>query len=87
MSNALVQNNATMQKHISSIKRRLCARECFFRLRLQNLFPGVEPPFVAKGKWLAGVLCCVCLRGEAMVSVSARCSKGNDHGFKCQLMF
>jgi hypothetical protein len=59
----------------------------FFRLRLQNLFPGVDPPSVEKGKWFAVVLCCACLRVEGMVSMSARCSKGNDYGFKCQLMF
>ncbi len=34
----------------------------FFRLRLQNLFPCVDPPSVAKGKWFAVVLCCACLR-------------------------
>jgi hypothetical protein len=48
----------------------------FFRLRLQNLFSGVCPPIVADGRWLAVVLCCVCLRVEAMVSMSARYSKG-----------
>ena len=53
----------------------------FFRLRLQNLFSGVCPPSVADGRWLAVVLCCVCLRVMAMVSMSARCSKGNDYGF------
>ncbi len=35
----------------------------FFRLRLQNLFPCVCPPSVVKGKRLAVVLCCACLRG------------------------
>ena len=55
----------------------------FFRLRLQNLFPGVYPPIVADGKWLAVVLWCACLRVEAMVSMSARCSKGGGHGFNC----
>ncbi len=29
----------------------------FFRFRLQNLFPGADPPSVVKGKWLAVVLC------------------------------
>ena len=53
----------------------------FFRLRLQNLFPSVCPPIVADGRWLAVVLCCVCLRVEAMVSMSARCSKGGGYGF------
>ncbi len=59
----------------------------FFRLWPQNLFNSLGQPSVAKGKWLAAVLCCACLRVEAMVSMSARCSKGNGHGFKCQLMF
>ncbi len=51
-----------------------------FRLRLQNLFPGVCPPSVTKGKWLAGVLCCACLKVEAMVSMSVRGSKGGGYG-------
>ena len=55
----------------------------FFRLRLQNLFSSVCPPIVADGRWLAVVLCCVCLRVMAMVSMSARCSKGGGHGFNC----
>ena len=53
----------------------------FLRLRLQNLFPGVCPPMIAECKWLAVVLWCVCLRVEAMVSMSARCSKGGGYGF------
>ena len=53
----------------------------FFRLRLQNLFPGVCPPMVAECKWLAVVLWCACLRVEVMVSMSARCSKGGGYGF------
>jgi hypothetical protein len=57
----------------------------FFRLRLQNLFPGECLPSVVKCKWLAVVLCCACLRVEAMVSMSARWSKGNGHGFKWPL--
>ena len=52
----------------------------FLRLRLQNLFSGVCPPIVADGRWLAVVLCCVCLRVEAMVSMAARCSKGGGYG-------
>ena len=59
----------------------------FFRLRLQNLFPGVCPPIVADGRWLAVVLCCVCLRVMAMVSMSARCSKGNGYGFNVGALF
>ena len=39
----------------------------FFRLRLQNLFIGVDPQTVA--------------RVEAMVSMSGRCSKGGGYGF------
>ena len=53
----------------------------FFRLRLQNLFPGVCPPMIAECKWLAVVLWCACLRVMAMVSMSARCSKGGGYGF------
>ena len=53
----------------------------FFRLRLQNISPGVYPPMVADGGWLAVVLCCVCLRVMAMVSMSACCSKGGGYGF------
>ena len=59
----------------------------FFRLRLQNLSPGVCPPSVADGRWLAVVLCCVCLRVMAMVSMSARCSKGNGYGFNVGALF
>jgi hypothetical protein len=61
----------------------------FFCLRLQNLFPVVCPPSVAKGKWLAVVLCCACLRVEAMVSMSARssCSKGGGYGFNVGALF
>ena len=55
----------------------------FFRLRLQNLFPGVHPQTVADGKWFAVVLCCVCLRVMAMVSISCGMSKGGGHGFNC----
>ena len=59
----------------------------FFRLRLQNLFPGVCPPMVAECKWLAVVLWCACLRVEVMVSMSARCSKGNGYGFNVGALF
>jgi hypothetical protein len=45
----------------------------FFRLRLQNLYPGVCPPSVAECKWLAVVLCCV--------------SKGGGHGFNVGALF
>ena len=59
----------------------------FFRLRLQNLFPGVYPPIVVKGRWLAVVLCCVCLRVEVRVSMSARCFEGNGYGFNVGELF
>ena len=53
----------------------------FFRLRLQNLSPGVCPPMVADGRWLAVVLWCACLRVEGMVSIVLCMSKGGGHGF------
>jgi hypothetical protein len=59
----------------------------FFRLRLQNLFPGVCPPSVAKGKWLAVVLCCAYLRVEAMVSIMLFMSKGGGHGFNVGALY
>ena len=59
----------------------------FFRLRLQNLFPGVYPPIVADGKWLAVVFWGACLRVEAMVSMSARCCKGSFKKSKVLLKF
>ena len=59
----------------------------FFRLRLQNIFPDVDPPSVAKGKWLAVVLCCVCLRVEAMVSIVLCMSKGGGHGFNISALY
>ena len=59
----------------------------FLRLRLQNLFPGVYPPMVADGRWLAVVLCCVCLRVMAMVSIVLCMSKGGGHGFNVGALF
>ncbi len=45
----------------------------FFRLRLQNLFPGVHPQTVA--------------RVEVMVSMTAHCSKGGGCGFNVGALF
>ncbi len=45
----------------------------FFRLCLQNLFPGVDPQTFA--------------RVEAMVSMSGRCSKGGGYGFNVGALF
>ncbi len=69
--------------HIVVYVRGCTPLKIFFRLRLQNLFPSVHPRTVADGRWRAVVLCCVCLRVEVMVSMSARCSKVGGYGFKC----
>ena len=71
----------------------------FFRLRLQNLFPGVHSQTFARVETMVSmsVRCSkgggygfnvgVVARVEAMVSMSARCSKGGGYGFNVDALF
>ena len=74
VSNRFVLGAKISEDYIAVVYIRGCTPvKIFFRLRLQNLFPGVHPRTV--------------LREMAMVSMSTRCSKGGGLGFNVGALF